>query len=156
MIARLSQKAKSILKIHPRICQWRSRIVRHPVCHRESAHRYFHRPFRERNRKDEEEEVKGSRDATSRSRDVYITSPYTHAAAHERGKRGRKRRGTKTFPPFSRKWSLSPRALWGFCRRLGSIYILQARGAETTVVDIRSCYAVCYLSTQLVSRHKKH
>jgi len=64
---------------------------------------YFHRPFRERNRKDEEEEeeeeeekeeeeeeegeeeVKGSRDATSRSRDVYIAS--THAAALERGKR---------------------------------------------------------------------
>lgn len=135
--------------------------MRHPVYYRESVHRYFHRPFRERNRKDEEEEeVKGSRDATSRSRDVYITSTYTrthaHAAAHERGKRGRRKKGTKTVPPFSRKWSLAPRALWGFCRRLGSIYILQARGAETTVVDIRSCYAVCYLSAQLVSRHKKH
>jgi len=65
----------------------RSGVARHPVYHRESTHRYFHRPFRERNRKDEEEveeeEVKGSRDATSRSRDVYIAS--THAAARESG-----------------------------------------------------------------------
>lgn len=87
----------------------------HPVYHRESTHRYFHRPFRERNRKDEEEEeeggeeeeeeVKGSRDATSRSRDVYIAS--THAAARERegtggndAERGEPKGGTKMVPPF--------------------------------------------------------
>lgn len=139
-----------------------ARCMRHPVYYRESVHRYFHRPFRERNRKDEEEEeVKGSRDATSRSRDVYITSTYTHKHIHTRqhtreGNEEGERGGQRRFPSFSRKWSLSPRALWGFCRRLSSIYILQARGAETTVVDIRSCYAVCYLSAQLVSRHKKH
>lgn len=68
-----------------------SRVAGHPVYHRESTHRYFHRPFRERNRKDEEEEegeeeVKGSRDATSRSRDVYIAS--TRGSAREREREG--------------------------------------------------------------------
>lgn len=63
-----------------------TRGARHPVYHRESTHRYFHRPFRERNRKDEEEEeeVKGSRDATSRSRDVYIASTHAGQSAGEK------------------------------------------------------------------------
>lgn len=109
--------AKSTLKIHPQICPMKvKRIVKHPVYDRESAHRYFHRPFRERNRKDEEEEeeeVKGSRDATSRSRDVYITSPYTHAAVHERGRRGRGRRGTKMISPLFPVSGLSHRGPYG-------------------------------------------
>lgn len=112
----------------------------------------------EKKKKRKEEEVcrRKSRFYESFPRRLY--SVYIHSATcsqeYEREEKSGDEDKDGVCPPFPvsglyEPYGISPGGI-------GSIYILQARGTETTVVDIRSCYAVCYLLAQLMSRHKKH